>query len=275
MSSCTEIYDLANCTSDTDFASCVGDTAYFCPKGIECSCKDGKPFCKCPYYRGQWGTYWYIGSKCDQLWNTLDLIVMVTLPGVALAFVVAVIAQAIHYCKSKKSNKKVKRDKSNRNQRTINAYNSALGYSQHNNLAYIPEDSGVLQNVLRPQQRTDDWSRPILPLQRPLPQNPETERHQSPHYPDHLKGFNHLVPQLKTVPPRKPNAAFSPYVQDSRSPATPDEDYEEETPIPKFGLFPRVDYRQSINQSAGPTESQWSAKPYGIERSQQPYPYGH
>nr|XP_033800179.1 uncharacterized protein LOC117360485 [Geotrypetes seraphini] len=262
-----------SCTSDSDFANCVGNTANFCPKGIECGCKDGKPFCKCPYYRGQWGSYWYIGPKCDQLWNTLDLIVIAVLPGVGLAFVVAVIAQAIHYCKNKKSNKNVKQR--NRNQRTINEYNYLSNYSQHNNLAYMPEHSGAMENALQPQQTMINWTRPIFPLQKTVSQNAESELHQSSHTPGHVKGFNYLPPQLKTVPvlARKPNAAFTPYVQHSKGPTIPDEDYEDETPSPEFGPFPRVGLGQSIKEPAGVAESQWSNRPYGIERSQQPYPY--
>nr|XP_034342060.1 uncharacterized protein LOC117695315 isoform X1 [Arvicanthis niloticus] len=90
-----------NCTSVKDFNDCLGDTADFCPESIVCVCKDGKPFCKCPNFRGQWGDYWYMGEKCDQLWNTLDLILVATLPGIALAIIVGVVIQIIHYCKGK------------------------------------------------------------------------------------------------------------------------------------------------------------------------------
>uniref|UniRef100_A0A8C3RLQ7 Uncharacterized protein n=1 Tax=Chelydra serpentina TaxID=8475 RepID=A0A8C3RLQ7_CHESE len=79
----------------------------FCPKDIVCGCKDNKPFCKCPYYRGLWGDYWYMGHKCEQLWNSLDLILVTVLPAVALAFLVGVIVQCVYYCKNK-SNKSVK-----------------------------------------------------------------------------------------------------------------------------------------------------------------------
>ncbi|XP_023579561.1 uncharacterized protein LOC101577620 isoform X2 [Octodon degus] len=90
-----------NCTSVTDFHDCPGNVTNFCPENIVCACKDGKPFCKCPYFRGQWANYWYMGAKCDQLWNTLDLILVATLPGVGLALIVGITIQTIHYCKRK------------------------------------------------------------------------------------------------------------------------------------------------------------------------------
>uniref|UniRef100_A0A8C5NW72 Uncharacterized protein n=1 Tax=Jaculus jaculus TaxID=51337 RepID=A0A8C5NW72_JACJA len=87
-----------NCTSVTDFDDCPGNVIDFCPKTIACACKDGKPFCKCPNYRGQWENYWYMGAKCDQLWSTLDLILIATLPGIGLAVMVALIIQTVYFC---------------------------------------------------------------------------------------------------------------------------------------------------------------------------------
>ncbi|KAM5145683.1 uncharacterized protein ACMZJ9_013057 [Mantella aurantiaca] len=90
----------SSCDGVTEFGSCNGDTGGFCPKGIECTCKGGHAFCNCPNYRGPNADYWYMGEKCDQLWSTWDLVIMAVFPGVALSFVVAVIAQWIHYCKT-------------------------------------------------------------------------------------------------------------------------------------------------------------------------------
>ncbi|XP_021103330.1 meprin A subunit beta-like [Heterocephalus glaber] len=90
-----------NCTSVTNFDDCPENITDFCPENIACACKDGEPFCKCPYFRGQWGNYWYMGTKCDQLWSTMDLILVATLPGVGLALIVGVTIQTIHYCKKK------------------------------------------------------------------------------------------------------------------------------------------------------------------------------
>lgn len=59
------------------------------------------PLPRCPNFRGQWGDYWYMGDKCEQLWNTVDLILVATLPGIALALIVGVVIQIIHYCKGK------------------------------------------------------------------------------------------------------------------------------------------------------------------------------
>lgn len=90
-----------NCTDVADFENCEGDTAGFCPKGISCGCKDEMPFCKCPSYRVKWENYWYMGPKCDQLWSTLDLIIISSLPALALASVTIVSVQWICYCYNK------------------------------------------------------------------------------------------------------------------------------------------------------------------------------
>nr|XP_012645546.1 MICOS complex subunit MIC27 isoform X1 [Microcebus murinus] len=91
----------ANCTSVTDFGDCQGNITDFCPENIVCACKDGEPFCRCPNFRGQWKNYWYMGAKCDQLWSTLDLILVAVLPGIGLALTVGVTIHTIHYCKKK------------------------------------------------------------------------------------------------------------------------------------------------------------------------------
>ncbi|XP_078004066.1 zinc finger protein 711 isoform X10 [Phascolarctos cinereus] len=42
-----------------------------------------------------------MGAKCEQLWNTLDLILIAVLPGIGLAVIVGVTMQAIHYCQKR------------------------------------------------------------------------------------------------------------------------------------------------------------------------------
>ncbi|OXB54817.1 hypothetical protein ASZ78_010544, partial [Callipepla squamata] len=59
----------------------------------------------CDYYREGWMEYWYMGPKCDQLWNTLDLILVTVLPAVALVFVAVAIFQCVYCCKDKKARK--------------------------------------------------------------------------------------------------------------------------------------------------------------------------
>nr|KAF6320569.1 hypothetical protein mPipKuh1_008564 [Pipistrellus kuhlii] len=127
-----------NCTSVTDFYDCPGNIRDFCPKNIVCACKDGKPFCKCPYFKGQWGDYWYMGAKCDQLWSTLDLILVATLPGIGLALIVGVTIQTVHYCK-KKSKKNINDDGEQRNSSGLQpqhnyayAFDTAMNCSQPN-----------------------------------------------------------------------------------------------------------------------------------------------
>ncbi|XP_059106417.1 uncharacterized protein LOC131899063 isoform X1 [Peromyscus eremicus] len=123
-----------NCTSVRDFDDCLGNTTDFCPKDIVCACKDGKPFCKCQNFRGQLGDYWYMGDKCEQLWNTVDLILVATLPGIALALIVGVAIQIIHYCKGK-SKKKGDHHREERNMPELRPHhNSTYGFDTDRNL---------------------------------------------------------------------------------------------------------------------------------------------
>ncbi|OWK55318.1 hypothetical protein RLOC_00004292 [Lonchura striata] len=98
----------SNCSGVVDFEACLGNTDEFCPKNIPCQCKDGKPFCRCDYYRTGWKEYWYMGPKCNHLWNTLDFILVATLPAVALVVIVVVIFSAVYCLKIKKVGKQPK-----------------------------------------------------------------------------------------------------------------------------------------------------------------------
>uniref|UniRef100_A0A4X1W268 MICOS complex subunit n=1 Tax=Sus scrofa TaxID=9823 RepID=A0A4X1W268_PIG len=135
----------ASCTSVTDFDDCPGNITDFCPANSVCACKDGKPFCKCPNFRGQWGNYWYMGVKCDQLWNTLDLILVAALPGIGLALLVGVTIQTIHYCK--KRSKKDTND--HREQRSLSGlqpqHNSAHAF--HTAMRPQPEQGQVSTEI--------------------------------------------------------------------------------------------------------------------------------
>ncbi|KFO72006.1 hypothetical protein N303_06653, partial [Cuculus canorus] len=77
-----------NCTRVEDLGACLGNTDNFCPANISCQCKDEKPFCRCDYFRVGWKEYWYMGPKCNHLWNTLSFILVSTLPAVALVIIV-------------------------------------------------------------------------------------------------------------------------------------------------------------------------------------------
>ncbi|XP_013047654.1 uncharacterized protein [Anser cygnoides] len=127
-----------NCTAVEDFKACLGNTDNFCPTNISCQCKNEKPFCRCDYYREGWQEYWYMGPKCNQLWSTLDLILVTILPAVALVFIVIVIFQCVHCCKSKKAGKQT---------------NSPCREAQHNP-AFTHELSGNLGHQQPPR---DAW----------------------------------------------------------------------------------------------------------------------
>ncbi|KAM6413243.1 uncharacterized protein O9250_006456 [Rhynochetos jubatus] len=93
----------ADCTGIEDFKACLGNTENFCPANVSCQCKDEKPFCRCDYFRVDWIEYWYMGPKCNHLWNTVDFILVTILPAVALVIIVIVVFYSIYYCKSKKT----------------------------------------------------------------------------------------------------------------------------------------------------------------------------
>lgn len=156
-----------NCTSVTDFDDCPGNVTDFCPKNIVCACKDGEPFCKCPNFRSQWRNYWYMGAKCDQLWSTLDLILVATLPGIGLALIVGVTIQTIHYCK-KKSKENINDEQEQRN---------LSGLQPQHNSAY------ALNTATRPSQ-PDQGQNPWTSLQNVLPRSPASP-------PPQFSGRNH------------------------------------------------------------------------------------
>ncbi|XP_073445998.1 uncharacterized protein [Dendrobates tinctorius] len=149
-----------SCADVEDFGHCTGDTGDFCPSGIACSCRSSRPFCSCPYYTGPNGNYWYLGEKCDQLWSTLDMIVICVFPAVALAFIVAVTAQLIHFCKMKPYSKTVKVAKNLEIKRT----------STYPNRTYVPDLEEVrqykdqsmvnVQEQVQPKIQTAQWMAP-------------------------------------------------------------------------------------------------------------------
>ncbi|XP_075291358.1 uncharacterized protein LOC142363087 isoform X3 [Opisthocomus hoazin] len=130
----------ANCTGIEDFEACLGNTDKFCPTNISCQCKNEKPFCRCDYFRVDWKEYWYMGPKCNHLWNTLDFILVTTLPAVALVIVAVVISYCVYYRKSEKA---------------ANQTNPRYREAQHNP-AFMAEMAGNLGRVYQQSPR-DGW----------------------------------------------------------------------------------------------------------------------
>ncbi|XP_056395754.1 uncharacterized protein LOC130291226 [Hyla sarda] len=204
-----------SCDNVEDFGSCANDAGNFCPSGVPCSCKNGKAFCSCPFYRGPNGNYWYLGNKCNQVWSTLDLIVVAVFPGVALAFVVAVTAQLIHFCKTKPPKNKTEKEKKTKSERKTT--------ETHENKSFDPQEG----------------SRSINP---DPPQN--TERPQSPiprlnYYSDAPSaGYSEVRPQNQYNGYRGPEPDYPNYEprgpQYSRfsGPPLPPDDYQQRSPEP-------------------------------------------
>ncbi|XP_068013771.1 uncharacterized protein [Melanerpes formicivorus] len=125
-----------NCTGIKDFNDCLNVTESFCPDNVPCQCKDEKPFCRCDYYRVDWKEYWYMGPKCNHLWNTIDFILVATLPGIGLVLIIVVVFLIVIYFQSKSTGKQ-----------TASPYQEA----QHNP-AFTAERDGSMEY-----QPRDNW----------------------------------------------------------------------------------------------------------------------
>ncbi|XP_009668258.1 uncharacterized protein [Struthio camelus] len=233
-----------DCTAVDDFQACLGNTDNFCPTNISCQCKDEKPFCRCNYYRVGWREYWYMGPKCNQLWNTLDLILVTVLPAVALSFVVGVICQCVHYCKGKKARKRTHLPY--HESRHNPAYTAELDGNVGHVSQQLPRDVGVGQNMRMPkvQLTRQDFDQHPTPSQledyRPMPLQP--------HQYDRFVYPNNNLPYA---------------------------DYAEERQYPKYGVavFPRS---EMSHNAAGPRDNPndgRSVRPYGLGHSGNRYNY--
>ncbi|KAM4664810.1 uncharacterized protein O3C94_012807 [Discoglossus pictus] len=185
-----------SCENVTDFGYCEGNVESFCPENIACSCKEKKPFCSCPYYKGPNSDFWYMGAKCDQLWSTQDLILVIICPAVALAFVVAVTAQLIHFCKSKPKKKKG----IDHNQKTRQTTQS------HQNQAYVPE---MNINPIYMQQPLVTRQVSNMPAAAPHMAQVGYDRPQASNYPSQLDRPSFPGPSI-------PGPANSPYYSEAR-----------------------------------------------------------
>ncbi|XP_067404477.1 uncharacterized protein [Emydura macquarii macquarii] len=266
----TEQTSEPNCTGIADFDNCLGNTEGFCPNDIACGCKDNKAFCKCPYYQGLWGDYWYMGHKCKQLWNTLDLILVTVLPAIALAFLVGVIIQCVHYCK-KKSNQSVKGARKQARQ-TEN--------KSHRNPGYIPELYEDLRDVSQQQSAKDDLITQNLKMPKIQLQRQSFVQSESP---DQVEGYSYIShqPSRRPVPTADSSFSLQPPQRNQfghQNSHFPDVYSKEENPIPamserqfpKSGIpaFSRSDRFQSVAQPMDNPNAGRQVRPYELGRSQ-------
>ncbi|XP_038632234.1 uncharacterized protein zgc:158432 [Scyliorhinus canicula] len=87
---------LENCKNIRDFEPCLKNT---CPGYMPCYCKEEKEYCRCTNFKGPLGDYWNLGPKCEQQWNTRDLILVAVVPGICLALIISVCTYCIYSCK--------------------------------------------------------------------------------------------------------------------------------------------------------------------------------
>uniref|UniRef100_A0ABM5EW67 Uncharacterized protein n=1 Tax=Pogona vitticeps TaxID=103695 RepID=A0ABM5EW67_9SAUR len=238
------LFVTADCTHVADFDNCLGDVRDFCPRGIACGCKDQKPFCKCPSYRSLWQDYWYMGPKCDHLWSSLDLILIVALPAVTLSCVVAVTMQWINYCKSTPGRGARQKSPSGRGQRR----------------GYDPDSAGKARPVSQPKGGKADEG---AAQNYKFPKLPQKKQQYKPPALPRFEGFSYIAHQ----PLRRANPADDVFTNpsprvgywDDNLPAA---DYEEENPFaaipmeqfPKPGspFFPRPPYSEPFGDAAAP-----------------------
>ncbi|XP_018086269.2 uncharacterized protein XB5889122.L, partial [Xenopus laevis] len=262
------------CEQTTDFEPCRGDIGNFCPSDIECVCVNLKPQCSCPYYKGPKGDYWYMGAKCDQLWTTRDLIFVTVLPGVALAAVIAVIAQLIYHCKTSASRKTSKSSQQQKERLTSDHQQTGNQRQQierqstnyFQNQGYVSNENPIYTDQMRnsapmPPQRM----RPAMSTEEPLHNGgrgfqyvPSTSQTMSEGPVNTMPHTGHFQPKAQLGYPDMP---------------LPDEDYiTNQRPNyqqnHRASLFPKVstsvpqaDYRQA-------SASQWTDTPYMFARPQ-------
>ncbi|XP_025036593.1 uncharacterized protein LOC102458339 isoform X1 [Pelodiscus sinensis] len=259
----TEQASEPNCAGIADFDNCLDNTEGFCPNDVACGCKDSKPYCKCPYYRGLWGDYWYMGHKCEQLWNTLDLILVTVLPAVALAFLVGVIIQCVYYCKNK-SNKSDKRSRKQARQRELES---------QQNPVFVPEVADNSRYVSHPQLSQDNWTTDNIKMPKAQLKN------QSFVQPGEVGSSSYIPhqPSGRPVPTADSYFGFQSH-QHNQNSHFPDVDYEENGPtpvlpgrqFPKSGIpeFSRFDRFQSVAQPMANPNSGRPGRPYEIGRLQ-------
>ncbi|XP_078402289.1 uncharacterized protein LOC144683204 [Cetorhinus maximus] len=75
-----------NCKNIRDYEPCLKNT---CPEYMPCYCREKEEYCRCINFKGPLGDYWNLGPKCDQQWNSLDLILIGVVPGICLTTIVA------------------------------------------------------------------------------------------------------------------------------------------------------------------------------------------
>ncbi|XP_075428986.1 uncharacterized protein LOC142467325 isoform X1 [Ascaphus truei] len=246
-----------SCADVEDYGNCSGDPANFCPKDIGCSCKDGFPFCKCPYYKGPRADYWYIGPKCDQLWNTRDLIFVIVLPAFALACVVAVTAQCIHCCKTTRK----------KSRKTDGRQTERLTTNSHHNQAYVPERDANLHNMEHP------LAKAISQMQQTKVTPPQNvagfEQPRVQEY-NHYEASRPEMPSvlMRNTPNLQPQTQSYEHYEVDRMTNRPESPYSK--PIPKIArpVFPDADYRQDAagQDAAEPDTNQWPDRPFVFGR---------
>ncbi|XP_066571435.1 uncharacterized protein LOC136760088 [Amia ocellicauda] len=86
------------CKDKQDFEPCARSSQFKqCSSAGSCYCRQNQPYCRCHNYNEGSVEFWYLGQGCDQLWSTTTLILVTTLPALALALLVGVLVQCVHY----------------------------------------------------------------------------------------------------------------------------------------------------------------------------------
>ncbi|XP_060105923.1 uncharacterized protein LOC132579516 [Heteronotia binoei] len=214
-----------SCVHVDDFENCPGDAHSFCPRGIACGCKDQIPFCKCPAYHNGWEDYWYMGSKCDQLWSTLDLILVATVPGVALVLTAVVIMQWVGYCRHKPAYGTGKSSVHARHTRSEIHYNPA-------NVPNLVDNS---RNISQQNGSKDDRAAQSVRFPRLSVQSYVNE---PPPLPARFGGFSY-IPHQRAVPVERGHLADQ---HDAWQSEIPDVDYKDVNPFSTMPMqqFPRA-----------------------------------
>ncbi|XP_043913067.1 uncharacterized protein LOC122789702 [Protopterus annectens] len=264
-----------NCTGINDFQKCSSVSKDFCPSGISCLCKNQNPFCSCPNYKDGWIDYWYMGSRCEQLWSTIDLILIATLPAIALTMLVAVIMQIVNCCSQPKAPKTTQSQKQTSNQRRKESEKN-----EQDNYAFMSEMSQKVPNVSQhATQVAVEPSYPYTPrlqspnLKQPNFQPEQFAAHHNSYSPMPMQQYSNMGPSYNQ--PSSPVSHYSPHRQSQKPRYERDYDEDDYTdrisavpmkPIPKSAVpvFPQIDRRQS---QYGASNNFQEERPYEIGRA--------
>ncbi|KAK6480366.1 hypothetical protein HHUSO_G18063 [Huso huso] len=253
------------CGFRAEFQLCEKAQDFNCSNG-NCFCRNKKPYCRCQNYKEGGEDFWYMGENCDQKWSLTNLILVATLPGIALALCVGTVFHCVHYFKKPsgepEDEEEGKRNLKRQEVRTTsgntpqeNVYHNSIFipdpepdvYNKH--IDYPPQRMNSqrpqpLDNYRVPQAQQKQDNRPYLPPRNTPPSKPQSFLAPQSSQPPGVGRSSSM--QYSSRPPQ-PAPRGNPYQADSEN--SGDDDYIQPLPstvmrpIPKGAvpIFPKLE----------------------------------